>query len=108
MTRFHISIAVDDFDASVSDYSRRLGVSPGVVAPGRYALWRTPLLNFSISCKPDEMPGRVRHIGFEDDGAQGFSDETDCNGLVWEYFSQNAQRREIEDKFPTALFSGEA
>lgn len=103
MKRFHISIAVSNFEASLGDYSQRLGVQPCVVSEGRYALWRTELLNFSISCKPGETAGIVRHIGFEDDDATGFSETRDINGIAWEHFSQAAQLEEIRDKFPEAV-----
>ena len=103
MKRFHLSIAVADFAASVADYSKRLGAAPCAVKEGRYALWRTDILNFSISCKPDEVPGRVRHLGFEDSSATGFAEETDVNGLVWETFTTEAQEQEILGKFGLTL-----
>lgn len=103
MKRFHISIAVSDFAASVADYNVRLGATPCALKEGRYALWRTDSLNFSISCKPGEPAGRVRHIGFEDTNVSGFREETDVNGLVWETFSQEAQQDEIKEKFPGAV-----
>lgn len=99
MKRFHISIAVDDFAASVADYSKRLGADPCVVAEDRYALWRTDILNFSISKKPGQQAGIVRHIGFEDNAAKEFSESTDVNGITWEYFSKEAQEKEIREKF---------
>lgn len=105
MKRFHLSIAVVDYAASVTDYSRRLGVAPCVTKEGRYALWRTELLNFSISCKPGQIPGTVRHVGFEDDAESGFREEKDANGITWEYFSREAQAREIEEKFPDAVIT---
>jgi hypothetical protein len=103
MKRFHISIAVSDYAAAVADYSKRLGVSPCVSQEGRYALWRTDLLNFTISCKAGQQAGVVRHIGFEDDVAQGFHEETDSAGIVWEYFTKEGQMKEIRDKFPQAI-----
>ncbi len=103
MKRFHISIAVAHFDSALADYSQRLDCQPCALEPGRYALWRNDILNFSISCKPGQEAGRVRHIGFEDDAAAGFSEETDSAGLTWEYFTQAAQLAEIREKFPTAM-----
>jgi catechol 2,3-dioxygenase-like lactoylglutathione lyase family enzyme len=103
MKRFHISIAVADFTAAMADYSRRLGVEPCVVEDGRYALWRNDLLNFSISCKPGQASGVVRHIGFEDDAVEVFREEEDTAGITWEYFNQAAQLAEIRDKFPAAV-----
>ncbi|MCJ0974542.1 hypothetical protein MST27_14305 [Pseudomonas sp. PS1] len=94
MKRFHIALAVDDLQASIAEYDRRLGQAATVVVPGRYAMWRTELLNFSIN----EMPGQggtLRHVGFEIDGVEGFSSDTDCNGLVWERFCPAAQDHRI-------------
>ena len=99
MRKFHLSIAVTDYSASVSEYSNRLGCQPAVEVSGRYALWRTDLLNFSISCKSGQPGGVVRHVGFEDESETVFREEIDCNGIVWEYFSEKAQRDEIEEKF---------
>jgi hypothetical protein len=106
MKRFHISIAVDDFAASLADYSQRLNCAPCVVQDGRYALWRNGLLNFSISCKPGQQGGAVRHIGFEDDAEAGFREEKDVNGITWEYFTGEAQQQEIAEKFPAAKKTG--
>lgn len=106
MKRFHISIAVADFAASVEDYSKRLGAQPQVVSEGRYALWRTELLNFSISCKSGQQSGLVRHIGFEDSAEKIFREEKDVNGIIWEYFSKETQQQEIDEKFPQAVKHG--
>ena len=102
MKRFHISISVSDFTVSVADYSQRLGTYPCAVKDGRYALWRTDLLNFSISCKPGQPAGSIRHIGFEDDAEKDFHEEKDTVGITWEYFSYTTQQKEIEEKFPDA------
>jgi hypothetical protein len=106
MKRFHISIAVDDFTASLADYSQRLGTKPCVISKERYALWRTDILNFSISKKPGQQAGRVRHVGFEDPAQNIFREEKDVNGITWEYFSKEAQQQEIDDKFPQAVKHG--
>jgi len=97
--KFHISISTENFDGSVKDYSNRLNAKPEVVVPGRYALWRTEILNFSISCKPGQKAGMVRHIGFEDGAAEKFVEEQDINGIIWEYFSEAEQKREIKEHF---------
>lgn len=102
MKRFHISIAVADFAASVADYSARLSCNPCVVEDGRYALWRTDILNFTISCKQGQQSGVIRHIGFENDAATGICEEQDVNGIVWETFSRDAQAKETAEKFPNA------
>jgi hypothetical protein len=94
--RFHISISTMDFDGSVADYTVRLGAKPDVVVQGRYARWRTDLLNFSISCKPGQPGGIIRHIGFENETEILFREEQDVNGVTWEYFAESAQQEEIK------------
>ena len=94
MKRFHIALAVADLDASITDYSARLGQPPQVVVADTYALWRTDLLNFSINRQP-EHAGQLRHVGFEDDAARGFTCEDDVNGIAWENFSALAQDMRI-------------
>ena len=98
MKRFHISISVRNFDEAIADYTHRLAEDPCVVKAGRYALWRTDTLNFSISCKPEQPAGLVRHIGFEDDAEKTFREEVDTAGITWEYFSKEAQQKEIDEK----------
>jgi hypothetical protein len=105
MKRVHIAIGVEDFDASITDYSRRLASGPVVVAQGEYALWRTEVLNLSIR-KMDGV-GVVRHIGFEDDTALGFSSLVDGNGIMWELFSPDSQIAEILSLWPDAEVSGQ-
>lgn len=104
MKRFHISISVENYHEAVADYSQRLCMAPCVTNEGRYALWRTGILNMSISCKPGQPAGIVRHIGFEDSDEPGFREERDCVGIVWEYFSAATQRQEIEEKIPDSVF----
>ena len=94
MKRFHIALAVASLDESIADYSRRLGQPPSAVVPGQYAMWRTDLLNFSINEKP-EKAGQLRHVGFEDDAAKGYSSSVDVNGLEWKLFSMAEQDRRI-------------
>jgi catechol 2,3-dioxygenase-like lactoylglutathione lyase family enzyme len=94
LKRFHIALAVRDLQASIIDYSKRLGQQPTAVVEGKYAMWRTDLLNFSINEMP-ERAGQLRHIGFEDDAAQGFSSTLDVNGIEWESFSQKEQDERI-------------
>ena len=94
MKRFHIALSVKDLKASIRDYSRRLGREPSVVVPGKYALWRTSSLNFSI--RVTRSAGKLRHIGWEDPQAALFSKSTDVNGIVWEHFNEKQQRAEIE------------
>lgn len=98
MKRFHIALAVRDLGASIADYSVRLGQSPNVVVEGKYAMWRTDLLNFSIN-QNAERAGTLRHIGFEDDGAAGFTSTADVNGIEWELFSAEAQDERIVEMY---------
>ncbi len=99
MKRFHISIAVSDFAASLAEYTKRLGCEPILLVEGRYALWKTDLLNFTISCKEGQQAGVIRHIGFEDAAEKNFREEMDVNGITWEYFSSEGQMQEVKEKF---------
>lgn len=96
--KFHLALAVKNLDESIVDYKQRLGVSPEVIVPGKYALFRTEGLNFSISERP-EIAGQLRHLGFEDSAATSFSENKDCNGITWERFSAELQAQEIEEVY---------
>ncbi len=98
MKRFHLALSVKDIQASIEDYSRRLGREPCAVIEGEYALWRTDTLNVSIR-RTDDPPG-LRHLGWEDPSAESFSAEPDTNGIVWERFSAELQKREIDAIWP--------
>lgn len=98
MKRFHIALAVRRLEDSIADYTRRLGQAPQAVVPGKYAMWRTELLNFSINEMPDRA-GQLRHIGFEDDGVVGYTSSTDVNGLLWESFSPSDQDDRIVETY---------
>jgi hypothetical protein len=98
MRRFHIALAVADLTVSIADYSRRLGHSPTAVVQGKYAMWRTEQLNFSISQLPERV-GQLRHLGFEDEAAFGFAEERDVNGVVWELFSPSGQDEKILEMY---------
>ncbi len=95
MKKFHIALAVKNIQESVAEYSTKFGLEPEVIVDGKYALWRTEGLNFSISCKP-EIAGQMRHLGFENPDAESFTTSTDCNGILWEEFSEPMQKEEIE------------
>jgi catechol 2,3-dioxygenase-like lactoylglutathione lyase family enzyme len=94
MKRFHITLSVADLDASIADYSTRLGHPPQTVVAGAYAMWRTDSLNFSIKREP-EHAGQLRHLGFEDDEVRGVVREADVNGIAWEKFSALAQEQRV-------------
>jgi hypothetical protein len=100
--KFHIAVAVSDIEATVQEYSRRLGAAPTLVVADEYALWRTETLNFSIR-KTTDAPGSVRHVGWEDPAATGFAREKDANGLLWERFTQKDQQEEIVRLWPMAI-----
>ncbi len=102
MRRFHIALAVADLAASITDYRRRLGVAPTAVVPGKYALFRTDQLNFSINEMP-ERAGELRHLGFEDEDARGFSSDYDINGIEWELFSPADQDAKIPEVYGPAV-----
>jgi catechol 2,3-dioxygenase-like lactoylglutathione lyase family enzyme len=92
--RLHVALAVDDLEASIRDYSERLGAAPVAVVPGAYALWRTAHVNLSVNCDPSSTE-RLRHLGMEDDAVPMKTVSTDANGLVWESFSAAQQDDEI-------------
>jgi len=98
MKKFHTSIAVKNLQESIEKYSRKLECQPCVVIAEKYALWRTEGLNFSVSQKP-EIAGHVKHIGFENPNAQKFTEEHDCNGIMWEEFTAAMQINEIEEVY---------
>ncbi len=100
MKKLHIAIGVSDIESSVEDYSRRLDKEADVVVPGQYALWRTPHLNMSIRKVPDDQCGLLRHLGWENSEASGFTKEYDVNHILWEEFSATQQAEEIESAWP--------
>lgn len=104
MKRINIAIATHNIDATVQDYTNRLGADPVVIVPGDYALWRTETLNFSVRQDLTCQPGELRHLGWEDDAASHFTAETDCNGILWEHFSAHHQGTEINQIWPHAQY----
>jgi hypothetical protein len=100
MRRFHIALAVADLQDSIRDYSRRLAARPTAVVAGKYAMWRTDQLNFSINQIP-ERAGQLRHLGFEDSAATGFSSDWDVNKIEWELFSPTDQDEKIVEVYGT-------
>ena len=100
MRRIHIALAVANVAETVPDYSARIGKEPTVVVTGKYAMWRTDQMNFSINEIPDHA-GQLRHMGFEDDAAEEFSSDIDVNGIMWELFSPEAQDDKIVEMYGT-------
>ena len=51
MKRIHISLGVEDLDASIEFYTALFGTEPSVVRPD-YAKWALddPSVNFAVSC----------------------------------------------------------
>lgn len=102
MKKLHIAISTDKIAETVADYSQRLNAEPCLVIPGEYALWRTESLNLSIRQDAAAAPGSLRHLGWEDPEATGFTQDTDVNGLVWERFNALHQAEEINQLWPEA------
>ena len=100
MKKLHLALTTVDLARSVEDYSERLGCRPAVVIGEDYALWRTDSLNLSLRRDPDSPAGQLRHLGWEDPAAPGFSSDIDVNGIVWERFSADEQAAEIEAVWP--------
>jgi catechol 2,3-dioxygenase-like lactoylglutathione lyase family enzyme len=96
--RIHVALAVDDLNATIRDYTERLGAAPIVVVPGKYALWRTPEVNLSVNSDRTQTE-RLRHIGFEDDQVTETTRSTDVNGLMWETFNPDQQDHEIAEVY---------
>lgn len=92
--RLHVALAVRDLQATITDYSARLGAEPVAVVPAKYALWRTPEVNLSVNADGDPTQP-LRHLGFEDDSVTETTMETDVNGLRWESFHPRWQQESI-------------
>ena len=108
LKRFHLAIGVADIDASVNDYTVRLGVAPVAVVPGEYALWRTGQVNLSIRQVSTDQAGKLRHLGWEVPDAASFTAETDANGIIWEQFTAEQQASEIREIWPTSSYEPKA
>lgn len=100
MKKIHLALATNDMEATIADYSRRLGCHPCVVVPHEYALWRTTIFNLSVRRDSLCSPGELRHLGFEDATATAFTQSTDVNGIIWENFTAEQQAAEIEGAWP--------
>lgn len=104
MKRLHLAIATDNIEKTIQDYSQRLGAEPCSWIAGEYALWRTDTLNVSVRQDPACAVGELRHLGWEDDNAETFTQQTDVNGIVWEHFSAQQQADEINEIWPEANY----
>lgn len=82
-------------------------MEPCSFVKNEYALWRTASLNVSIRQDPNCTPGELRHLGWEDDSAPGFSEDKDVNGITWERFSAQQQADEINELWPEAGYQPE-
>ncbi|EDY38249.1 conserved hypothetical protein [Cyanobium sp. PCC 7001] len=102
MKKLHIALSTHSIEASVRDYSQRLGSEPSVVIQGQYALWRTDTLNLSIRQAASGPPGELRHLGWEDPQAPAFTQDVDVNGITWERFTARQQAEEIRQLWPEA------
>lgn len=104
MNKLHLALTTHDLEASIADYTQRLGAEPCSVVPGAYALWRTESLNVSVRLDLGSPRGSLRHLGWEDPSAEAFSRDTDVNGIVWERFSAAQQAAEINGLWPQAKY----
>lgn len=104
MRRLHIALATDNINATIDDYSRRLGSPPRTTVPGEYALWRTETLNLSVRQDSALPPGSLLHLGWEDPTATEFSTDSDVNGIAWERFAARHQADEINALWPGASY----
>ena len=107
MKRIHIALSTRDIEASIKDYTNRLGCKPVSMMPGEYALWRTETINLSLRNDSSVPAGSLRHLGWEDSEENEFTSETDVNGILWERFSAEVQNKEILDIWPTAQINPE-
>jgi hypothetical protein len=107
MKKLHMVISTGSINASVKDYSERLGVPPCVLVHGEYALWRTATLNISIRQDSGCSQGMLRHLGWEDDNATAFTKQVDVNGITWERFSARQLAEEMNALWPEANYKPE-
>ncbi len=104
MKRIHIAISTDRLEEAIRDYSQRLGAEPCLIIETEFALWRTDAVNFTIRKDAKSSPGELRHFGWEDSAADGFSQSTDINGIVWERFRAEDQADEINHFWPKSNY----
>lgn len=107
MRKLHLALSTHKLKETVADYSNRLGVEPCSVVHNEYALWRTESLNISVRHDASCAGGVLRHLGWEDESASEFSQDTDVNGIAWERFSAQQQADEINELWPGANYQPE-
>lgn len=107
MKKFHIAISTDRIEETIRDYSARLGAESCSMVAGEYALWRIEALNVSIRQDASCKPGELRHLGWEDPEAAGFTQEADVNGISWERFRTQDPADEINILWPDAEYQPE-
>lgn len=106
--KLHLALSTDKIEETIQDYTQRLGQEPCSSVAGEYALWRTETLNLSVRQDASCQPGSLRHLGWEDEHAKAFSQDTDVNGIVWERFSAQQQADEINQIWPDAAYQPKA
>lgn len=99
MKKLHLALGVENIEKSVQDYTEKFQSEPCVVIKNEYALFRTETVNLSIR-KVNKSQLGLRHLGWEDDEYESFSEEKDCNGITWEFFNKGAQIEEILKAWP--------
>ena len=101
MKRFHIALGVSDIEATVRDYTTRIGDPPVTLIAGAYALWRTTSINLFIRKVDSAQSGLLRHLGWKDDTSPAFSCEPDVHGILWERFTADQHQEEIKQTWPS-------
>ena len=104
MKRLHLALGVKNIEQSIKEYTQRLSAPPEIVVDNVYALFRTETLNLSIRKSSNDDLG-LRHLGWESSEYTTFSEETDCNGYVWEHFNQKNQEDDIHKTWPASQYS---
>ena len=99
MQKLHIALAVRNLETAFAEYNQRSNCPPVAIASNRYALWRTDILNLSIT-QNSKKAGTLRHLGYEDSEVVEMFSEYDEDGIEWEYFTAQQQRQEILKYYP--------
>ena len=75
MKKLHPALSTKNLEATIADYTVRLGMPPCLVIPEEYVLWRSESLNLSVRYDSASVE-RLRHLGWEDPAAVEFSQDT--------------------------------